>query len=169
MNSADLLVDAYGRINELVHRATNGLTPEQLAFQIEEGSNSIAWLVWHLSRVQDDHFADAFDHEQIWIADGWADRFALPFEPGSTGYGHSREEVAAVQVDSVDLLVGYSDAVHANSLQRLADLSDLDLDRIIDRSWDPPVTLGVRLVSVISDNVQHAGQAAYVRGVMERS
>jgi Protein of unknown function (DUF664) len=62
--------------------------------------------------------------------------------------------VAAVQVDSGELLVGYYDA---------------DLARIVDRSWDPPVSLGVRLVSVIADDLQHAGQAAFVRGTLQRS
>ena len=47
-------------------------------------------------------------------------------------------------------------------------LTDADLGRIVDERWDPPVTLGVRLISVISDGLQHAGQAAYVRGLAER-
>ena len=39
-------------------------------------------------------------------------------------------------------------------------------DRVVDRTWDPPVTLGVRLVSILDDDTQHAGQAAYVRGLL---
>jgi hypothetical protein len=76
--------------------------------------------------------------------------------------------VAAVQVDSADLLTGYYDAVHERTVAYLTTLSDADLDRIVDERWDPPVTLGVRLVSVISDDLQHAGQAAYARGLIER-
>jgi uncharacterized damage-inducible protein DinB len=168
MTSADLLVDAYTRIHDNVHRAADGLSPEQLEFRVDEDANSIAWLIWHLTRVQDDHMADAFGDEQVWISEDWVQRFALPFPPESTGYGHSREEVAAVQVPSVDLLLGYHDAVHDNTTRHLSELSDADLERVVDRAWDPPVTLGVRLVSVISDNIQHVGQAAYVRGVVER-
>ena len=59
MTSAELLVDAFGRIREVVHQVVDGLTPEQLAFRVGPEANSIAWLVWHLTRIQDDHLADA--------------------------------------------------------------------------------------------------------------
>jgi hypothetical protein len=168
VNSADLLVDAFARIREVVHRAVDGLTAEQLAFRVAPEANSIGWLVWHLTRIQDDHLADAFQAEQVWTSQGWVERFGLPFQPWATGYGHRAEEVAAVQVDSGDLLVGYHDAVHQQTARLVAGLQDADLDRIVDRSWDPPVSLGVRLVSVIADDLQHAGQAAFVRGVLRR-
>jgi hypothetical protein len=77
--------------------------------------------------------------------------------------------VSAVQVRSGELLTGYYDAVHQETLNYIQELTDSDLDRIVDKAWDPPVTLGVRLVSVISDDLQHAGQAAYLRGIIERS
>jgi uncharacterized damage-inducible protein DinB len=168
MTSADLLVDAFGRIREVVHEVVDGLTPEQLAFRVDTEANSIAWLVWHLTRIQDDHVADAVQAEQVWTSRGWAERFGLPFDPLATGYGHRAAEVAAVQVESAELLVGYHDAVHQQTIGYVERLSEADLARIVDRSWDPPVSLGVRLVSVIADDLQHAGQAAFVRGVVER-
>jgi uncharacterized protein DUF664 len=168
VNGADLLVDAFGRIREVVHRAVDGLTAEQLAFRADPEANSIAWLVWHLTRIQDDHLADAFQAEQVWTSQGWVERFGLPFHPRATGYGQRAEEVAAVQVGSGELLVGYHDAVHQQTARLVAGLRDADLDRIVDRSWDPPVSLGVRLVSVAADDLQHAGQAAFVRGVLQR-
>jgi Protein of unknown function (DUF664) len=168
MTSADLLVDAFGRVREVVHRVVDGLTPEQLAFRVDAEANSIAWLVWHLTRIQDDHLADAAQAEQVWTSRGWAERFGLPFHPLATGYGHRAAEVAAVRVESGELLVGYHDAVHEQTTRYVSRLSDADLGRIVDRSWDPPVSLGVRLVSVIADDLQHAGQAAFVRGVLER-
>jgi uncharacterized damage-inducible protein DinB len=168
MTSAELLVDAVGRIREVVHRVVDGLTPEQLAFRIDPEANSVAWLVWHLTRIQDDHVAAAFQAEQVWTSQGWMERFGLPFDPRDTGYGHQADDVAAVQVDSVELLVGYHDAVHQQTIRYVGQLTDGDLGRIVDRSWDPPVTLGVRLVSVISDDLQHAGQAAMVRGILQR-
>jgi hypothetical protein len=164
--SAELLVDAFGRIREVVHEAVEGLTPEQLAFRVDGKANSIAWLVWHLTRVQDDHVADAAQREQVWTSQGWAERFGLPFDPLATGYGHSSDDVAAVRVSSGDLLIGYHDAVYEQTIRYVRGLSDTDLDRIVDVSWDPPVSLGVRLVSVISDDLQHAGQAAFVRGLV---
>lgn len=168
MTSANLLVDAFGRIRELVHEVVQGLTPGQLVFRVDRQANSIAWLVWHLTRIQDDHVADAAHAEQVWISHGWVERFGLPFDPLATGYGHLAEEVAAVQVESGDLLVGYYDAVHERTTRYVERLADGDLARIVDESWDPPVSLGVRLVSVIADDLQHAGQAAFVRGVVER-
>ncbi len=169
MTSAELLVDAFGRIRGAVHRVVDGLTAEQLTFRVDPEANSIAWLVWHLTRIQDDHLAGVAEAEQAWTAQGWVERFGLPFDPRDTGYGHRADEVAAVQVDSGELLVGYYDAVHEQTIRYVERLSDADLGRIVDRSWDPPVTLGVRLVSVIADDLQHAGQAALVRGILQRS
>jgi Protein of unknown function (DUF664) len=168
MTSAELLVDAVGRIREIVHRVVDGLMPEQLAFRLDPEANSIAWLVWHLTRIQDDHLADAFQAEQVWTVGGWMERFGLPFDPQDTGYGHQAEDVAAVQVDSGALLVGYYDTVHQQTLGYVGQLTDADLGRVVDRAWDPPVTLGVRLVSVLADDLQHAGQAALIRGILQR-
>ncbi|HEX6918681.1 MAG TPA: DUF664 domain-containing protein [Actinomycetes bacterium] len=170
MTSADILVDAFGRVREVVHRAVAGLTAEQLAFRPEGRANSIAWLVWHLTRVQDDHVADAAGTEQVWTVGGWADRLGLPFAVAATGYGQSSDEVGDVGKVRLgaDLLTGYHDAVHARTVEYVEGLTDDDLTRVVDEAWDPPVTLGVRLVSVISDDLQHAGQAAYLRGLVER-
>jgi hypothetical protein len=169
MTSAELLVDAFARIRQVVHRVVDGLEPEQLAFRVDPDANSIAWLVWHLTRIQDDHLSDAFEAEQVWTSQGWVERFGLPFGPLDTGYGHGTDEVAAVRVPAGELLVGYYDAVHQQTTRSVGRLGDADLARIVDRSWDPPVSLGVRLVSVIADDLQHAGQAAFVRGILQRT
>lgn len=169
MTTADLLVDAFGRIRRVVHAVVGGLTPDQLSFRLSGEANSIAWLVWHLTRIQDDHVADVAGTEQIWTSSGWADRLRLPLDEADTGYGHSSDEVAAVQVESGELLGGYHDDVYNQTVRYVEGLADADLDRIVDESWDPPVSLGVRLVSVITDDLQHAGQAAFVRGLVERS
>jgi uncharacterized damage-inducible protein DinB len=162
------LIDAFDRIRQVVHGAVEGLTPDQLAFRVDDRANSIAWLVWHLTRVQDDHIADVARTEQVWTSGGWAERLGLPFPPSATGYGQGSNDVAAVKVPSGDLLTGYHDAVHDRTVEYLQGITDEDLDRIVDESWDPPVTLATRLVSVISDDLQHAGQAGFVRGIVER-
>lgn len=168
MDAAQLLVETYGRIPELVEQAVTGLDEEQLAYRVDPAANSIAWLVWHLARVEDDHVSEVAGREQAWTADGWAERFALPFDLAAHGYGQDAAEVGQVRAGA-DLLLGYYRAVSARSLDYLATLTDADLDRVVDDRWDPPVTLGVRLVSVVDDAAQHAGQAAYVRGVIERT
>ena len=165
MTSAELLTDAFERVQETVHEAVDGLTDSQLVARLDDDANSIAWLCWHLARVQDDHVADAFGVEQVWPR--FMGPFGLPFGPGATGYGHSSRQVALVQV-SGDLLTDYHDAVHAQTVALVSGLTDADLSRVVDERWDPPVTLGVRLVSVISDDLQHAGQAAFIRGVVTR-
>jgi uncharacterized damage-inducible protein DinB len=166
MTVADVLADAFGRIHGVVHRVVDGRKPGELDFRPGSQANSIAWLVWHLTRIQDDHIADVAGTDQVWTSRGWAERFALPFDPSDTGYGHGSEDVAAVQADA-ELLTGYHDAVYAETIRYVQGLADDDLDRIVDTSWDPPVTLGTRLVSVISDGLQHAGQAAYLLGLVE--
>jgi Protein of unknown function (DUF664) len=167
MTSAEVLADAFGRIGEAVRGVVRELTPEQLGARLDADANTIAWLVWHLTRIQDDHVADAAGVEQVWTSGGWVARFGLPFEPSETGYGHRARDVAAVQVAGADL-VGYHDAVHAQTTGYVERLTDGDLDRVVDDSWDPPVTLGVRLVSVIADDLEHVGQAAFIRGVLLR-
>lgn len=168
MNTSELLIEAYGRTRDEVHGAVNGLSADQLAWQPNPGANSIGWLVWHLTRVQDDHIADVAELEQVWTADGWFDRFDLQLDPADTGYAHGPDQVATVKIASPDLLTDYLDAVLEQTLTYLRGLGDADLDRVVDTNWDPPVTLGARLVSVVDDDTQHAGQAAYVRGLLDR-
>jgi hypothetical protein len=169
--TADLLTDGFGRIRENVAAALDGLTSEQLAYRVDPDANPVSWLVWHLTRVQDDHVADAFGVTQVWSAGGWAKRFGLPETTTEVGYGHSSRQVGdvAVATASADLLSEYHEAVCAQSVELVSAVSDADLDRIVDTRWTPAVTLGVRLVSVLDDDMQHIGQAAYVRGVVLRT
>ena len=167
MKSRDVLQESFGRLPELVEAAVRGLTPEQLRQAPADGANTIAWLVWHLSRVQDSHIAELIDEEQVYVTGTWAPKFGLKADPSDTGYGYSAAQVAAVAPAGWEALTGYYTAVHARTMAYLDGLGDDDLDRVVDESWDPPVTLGVRLVSVYDDDTQHVGQAAYVRGLIE--
>lgn len=168
MDTSAVLAEAFGRIGGLVDSVLEGLEPEDLSARLGPDANSIGWLVWHLTRIQDDHIADAVGHEQVWTAQGWSKRFALPFDDSATGYGQSAAEVAQVRPESAELLAGYYADVAAQTLAFVAGLTGDDLDRVVDSSWDPPVTLGVRLVSILGDDLQHAGQAAYVKGLLDR-
>ena len=161
----DLLVDAFDRVRETVQHTVEGLDEDQLSFRPHSDANSIAWLVWHLTRVQDDHVAEVAGGAQIWTTAGWVERFRLPFDVTATGYGHSAQEVGEVHA-TAELLCGYQDAVHQATVDYVRTLSDDDYGRVVDERWDPPVTLAVRLVSVLNDTTQHVGQAAYLRGLM---
>ncbi len=168
MQTGDLLIEAFGRVRDVVHDVVEGLTHDDAVYRPDRDANSIAWLIWHLTRIEDDHVADLAGVEQVWTADGWSDRISLPFDTSATGYGFDSDDVAAVRCDPPSLLVGYHDAVHENTVRYLERVDAAELDRIVDTSWDPPVTAGVRIVSVLSDALQHAGQAAYVRGLLDR-
>ena len=165
MSPAELLIDAYGRVREGALAAIDGLTEDQLAHRITPDANSIAWLVWHAYRVQDDHVADVAGLQQVWAARGFIEHFDLDLDEDDTGYGHTSAQVAAVRAPA-ELLARYVEEVHDQSVTWIAGLGEGDLDRIVDTSWDPPVSLGVRLVSVVDDGAQHIGQAAYLRGLL---
>jgi hypothetical protein len=167
MDVAGLLLELYGRIPPLAHEAVQGLGADELAARPTAQANTIGWLVWHLTRVQDDHVAELLDAEQLWLAGPWAAQLGLDPDPGNTGYGHSAREVDTIRPAGPDVLLDYLSAVDERTRAILRDLTPDDLDTVVDRRWDPPVTLGVRLVSVADDCLQHAGQAAYLRGLLD--
>lgn len=165
MSANNLLIDGFGRIREIVHGVLNGLSESELLYRADSQANSICWQIWHLTRVQDDHVAGAGGLEQVWFAGGWQERFGLPLDGADTGYGHSSDQVAAVRAPA-DLLAAYHDATYAQTIEYVRKLTDADMDVIVDQRWDPPVTMGVRLVSVLVDDAEHAGQAAFIRGLV---
>jgi uncharacterized damage-inducible protein DinB len=167
MDCKDLIIDGLNRVDEDFRQAVEGLSPEQLAYRPAENANSIAWLAWHLTRVQDDHVSDIAGRPQAWIDERWHERFGKPAEANDTGFGYRADQVAAIRPNGSEVLVEYYAAVHRRSMEYLGRLSCQEMDRVIDTSWDPPVTVGVRLISVVNDCTQHVGQMAYVRGLIE--
>jgi uncharacterized protein DUF664 len=160
----ELLRDAFTRLVEHVDEITDGLTDDQSNYRPSPSANSIAWLIWHSARVQDLQLAPIAGVEQVWIRDGWVDRFGLDLPRNDSGYGHGPNEVAKVRAP-VELLAGYYHAVHERTLEFVAGVTGEDLARIVDPDWDPPVTASARLVSIIDDCAQHLGQAAYLLGI----
>ncbi len=167
-DAARILTDGFSRVREEVAGVLSGIDPDHLTWRPDPEANTIAWLIWHLTRVQDDHLAGAFDVPQLWDSEGWESRFSLPYRPGETGYGMSGADVGLLTAPA-ELLSGYHEAVAERTGALVSGVGPADLERIVDERWDPPVTLAVRLVSVISDDLQHVGQAAYVRGLAERT
>lgn len=163
MDVSSLLLELYGRIPPLARDVVDGLDLATLTAAPSPDTNPVAWLVWHTARVQDHHVSEVLETDQIWVRDGWASRFGLDANPRNTGYGHAAQDVAAVRPDRPGVLLEYLDAVDRRTRPLLERLTPAALDRVVDRRWDPPVTLGVRLVSIADDSLQHLGQAAYVR------
>jgi uncharacterized damage-inducible protein DinB len=169
MDVAGLLAELFGRVDDEIEGAIGGLSPEQLATPPEPGANTIGWLVWHLTRVEDSHIAELIDGaDELWSSGPWAASFGLEPDPRNSGYGHTADDVLTVRPASGDALRDYYRAVRERTSAYLATVTPDDLDRVVDRRWDPPVTLGVRLVSIADDEIQHAGQAAYARGLLDR-
>ena len=168
MELSELLIDVFDRVAEHVNEAVSDLDLDALHAAPEPGSNPIAWLVWHLTRVQDHHIAEIVDEPQVWISGNWAPRFGVEPDAQDIGYGHTWEEVLTVRAESAAVLVEYYAAVAARTRLLLERTTSTDLDRVVDNRWNPPVTLGVRLVSIADDDIQHAAQATYVRGILER-
>lgn len=164
MEASGVLLDAFGRIRETVEATLEGLDDVSLVRRPAGTGNSVSWLIWHLGRVEDAQVASAAGLEQVWTSQDFVARFNLPLSPGDTGYGHSTGQVDAVRAPA-ELLLEYYDAVHRQTAEFVKTLTDEDLDRVVDTRWDPPVTLGVRLVSTIADCLQHVGQAAYAKGL----
>ncbi len=159
-----LLRDAFTRLIEHVEGLTDGLTDEVAFFRPTASANSISWLIWHSARQHDLQLAHIAGTEQVWFSGGWVDRFGLDLPRDAMGYGDGPDEVARVRA-SADLLAGYYHGVHKATLEYISSVTPEELDRVVDEHWDPPVTAGVRLVSIIDDSAQHLGQAAYVRGI----
>jgi hypothetical protein len=168
------LLEGFNRTPGLVQAALDGMSDADLTRRVDPDANTIAWLVWHTARMQDGQVAMAQRSlgrphaDQVWTSQGFADRFGLDVGDREVGYGMTSDQVAGI-VAPADLLVAYHQAVHEHTVAFLESLDAADYGVVVDQRWDPPVTLLARLVSIEQDAVQHLGQAAYVRGVLQRT
>ncbi|WP_342372440.1 DUF664 domain-containing protein [Propioniciclava soli] len=158
-----LLLDVFDRFAEGISESVTDLDEDALRWRPAPDANPIGWIAWHVLRVQDDHLAELGGVQQAWFAQGWQERFALPYDEDAHGYGQSADEVSAWR-GTADHLAGYAADVHALTRRVLVKLSDYE--RVVDESYDPPVTAASRLVSVVNEVNQHLGQIAYLRGML---
>jgi len=168
MECRDLILDGLSRISDGMREHLAGLSADDLEWRPGDDANPIGWIAWHLTRVQDDHISELAGQPQAWLTDGWHARFDRPPDASDTGYGYSADEVGAFRTPSAEVLLAYHQAVYQRSTAYVQRVACADLDRIIDRRWDPPVTVGVRLISVVDDCAQHIGQIGYLRGLRRR-
>lgn len=164
METRDLLTDSFVRIHELYEALAADLDETMLHERPGGTGNPIGWLLWHAARVQDDHVADLGGVDQRWPR--WQERVGVDLGVEDIGYGHTSADVDAVRIADQGVLASYQADVHAMTLDHLAGLEADALDRVVDHHWDPPVTHGARLVSVIGDCLQHLGQVGYVKGLL---
>lgn len=166
MDVDGLLRELYSRIPPLVEETVRGLDATALTRRPAPAANSVGWLLWHLIRVQDHHISEVLHTDQIWVSADWAKRFGVDPDPDNTGYGHTAEEAGTIRPENADAVLDYLRAVQERTYELLGRCNAPELDRVVDYDWDPPVTLGVRLISIADDSLQHVGQAAYVRGLL---
>lgn len=164
---ARVLSDGFDAVRAVVHEALDGVAGEELTHRLDADANSLGWLVWHLTRVQDSMVCAALGLDDLWSAQGWDARFAMAGS-AATGEGHTSEQVATVRADAATLL-GYHDAVHARTSAELAKLDDTLLSEPLRIDGEPPTTVGAWLVMALGGDLQHAGQAAFVRGILDRA
>ena len=169
MTTAALGRELFGNIRAFTHDALDGCPAGAVLWRPDPEANSIAWLVWHLTRIQDDHVANLAGRDQVWDGDDWATRFGLAAGDRRLGYGDTADQVAQVAPADPAVLTDYLDAVTERTLAYLDAVEDeAEWDRVVDTRWDPPVTARVRLASVVQDCLQHIGQVEYLRGLYER-
>ena len=166
MDARDILREAASRPATEVKALVNTLPEGVLNAHAGGHTNSIAWLLWHAGRQMDAQLAQLNGEPQVWHSQGFDSRFNLGKLGDTVGYGHTAEQARAVVVEDAALLVEYLGAATAALSEYIAGLSEADLDDVIDTSWTPHVTRGVRLVSMIDDAAQHVGQAAYAAGIL---
>lgn len=165
MNALDILLDAASRPLDALEALAPRLTDEVLNAHPAGHPNSVAWLLWHTGREIDVQLAHLTGLDELWTRDGFRERFALGAVGDGVGYGHTAEQARAVVVVDPQLLVEYASATVDALSDYLSTLDESALDAVVDPRWNPPVTRGVRLVSIIDDAAQHIAQAAYVCGM----
>ena len=162
MELAEFITGIFIRISQVLETALDGLTEDEINQQPNPECNSIGWMVWHLTRVQDRFIAMLSNNEQVWITEKWYGKFGREADAKDIGYGHRPEDLANFKVPDTKTLLDYHHTVLEKTKRYTNELSPEELDRVIDDSRAPTVAL--RLTAFISDNLQHAGQGAYLRG-----
>ena len=165
MEFQQLLQNIFERASQYLEGALDGLTQEDLNRLPNPDCNSIGWLTWHLTRVQDSAVSGFMGKEQIWITDRWCSKFNRDPDPKDVGFGHSSEDVANFQSPDTKTLLDYHYAVQRQTKEYISKLSTTELGRETNNPRNP--TIGLRLAAIINDNLQHTGQVAYLRGLFK--
>lgn len=162
-----LLEDLARRPAETAGLVLDGLGLQEAHTQPGGIHNSIVWLIWHAARQEDVQVAQLSGRDQVWTAGDWAQRLGIDRGAEDFGFGDSAQDVGAVTTSSLEELAAYLTAVTEESVRYATALSDDALAEVIDDSYDPPVTRGVRLISTFEDASTHLGQAAYARSLVD--
>ena len=164
-----LITDFFIRISQELERVLDGLTIDDLNQRPRSDCNSIGWLAWHLTRSYDRNLSELARKEQLWIKDDWYTRFDRAPDPTETGFSHSSEDATAFRSPDSKTILEYHHAVLGLAKQYVTNrLSETDLKRKVrSPTLKNVATVRGRLLGIISEGLQHVGQAAYVRGLLK--
>jgi hypothetical protein len=166
MDWRDLIVDGFERLPELAEEAFAGVRPADFDRAPQPGANPLGWTVWHLTRVEDGQVAEMMGQPDLWVRDGWHKKFNRPPDHDDSGYGHTPAQVRAFRSPSAKVQLDYLRETTKRTKRYLASLELADLKRPIEPGPDPS-TVAIRLVSILADCHQHAGEAAYINGLLK--
>jgi hypothetical protein len=167
MDSGKLLREVLDRNEHYLLTGFDQLTDAELRDPVAAGANPIGWLMWHVARVQDRAVAGMTGVDQLWIRDGWHAKFGKGTDPEERGNGDTPEQVAAFAAPSAALLLAYYAAVRAFVNDFLDTLDADDPERLVPGHGNAMVPLASRVSGLLIEAVQHTGQIAYARGIVQ--
>jgi uncharacterized damage-inducible protein DinB len=149
---------------QALQRTIEGLTPDEMRWQPTPHTNHIAWLVWHLARVEDRWVSRLRQAPEVWNDEGWANRFRM--DPESNGFGQTMEEVRAMPEIALQDLMAYFDAVRVVTRHYLEQATDADLAQTYPHPRFGECTGAWIVGHILVEESQHVGQVALIRGMV---
>jgi len=164
MEAKELLLRSLEESQGYLTKALDGLTQEEAAWTPREGCNSIAFIFWHLIRVEDIWINRVLRGEkQVYEAEDWPKKLGTP--AGESGYHYTMEQLQAWPVPRIELLQGYADSVREQTLTFLQSVTAGKLSEIANPDQSPDTT-GAILSHLITEIALHVGQIDYLCGVV---
>ena len=165
MEANELLTNLLKGNRSMVRKALDGLSDKEVATRPNSECNSMAWLLWHLSRAEDGLVSSLDGSAELWN-DGWAEKCGISAETKGMGFGHKAEDLESFGVGSVDALKEYFGQTEKKVADYLASLSSEDLDKQVPSMMgDGTVPLGNIVQVIVNEAMVHGGQIAYLRGL----
>lgn len=161
MDAKELLLRSLEESHGYLTKALNGLTQEEATWSPSPECNSIAFILWHMIRVEDFFVNRVIQHEkELYETKKWQEKLGTP----AKAYGYTVEELKAWPAPKLEILREYANSVQENTLAFLNSIPNERLSEVPrpDRS---PDSIGVMLEHLITEIALHVGQIAYLRGV----
>ena len=162
MDAKEMIVASLKQSRAYLDRTLDGLSQEDVEWQPAEECNCIAFIVWHTARVEDSFVSRVIQRQgAVYDTEGWREKLGTPED---SGFGYTVEQIQAWKAPKLADLVGYVDAVRANTLSLLDGLTPEKMLELA-RADRPPDTIGGLLIRVATETALHMGQVDYIRGI----